>query len=603
MSKYPTDKILVFDIETDSLDTTSAHLRYFGAYSFIKNERFYLKGDEPGTLDKIADMIAHHDIIVGFNIKRFDIPVLNRYEIYFQRKIIVDLWEVLSEPKLDPKTHTRSGGKGRGQYMGLNLNSWTLANIVKELKLGEYKTEGFDHNLLKKHPSLWTVEEEKIIVEYLKQDITITKRLFEYTHNFFHPFTEYLSEVNVNRMTYVTASIASLAYKIICHEANLFEEYGEDEKDWEYEGGYVRYPTKEKHVGPIICFDFTSLYPSIFRLFNLFSPAEELDDEKDVFTGNDFFQVKGRYKKDKQGVVEGVIEKLFKQRMEYKKGGDKREYLIKIIINSLYGITPKPVFKSIYYRYSAEDCTSIGRQMIKYAAETFNQRGFEVLYGDTDSVYVALNDKSKEDAEKTARDIEAFLLSKAPFPTKDFGFKLDAEIKAMFFFPIDAEKKEYKKKNYVYVTSKDKVKILGLPIIKSNASRVATRILDKYLLPQIKEKLDIKFNRGYLQQLMYFELEQDLGLSAQTYKIRDIEYYKNESGLHAQIAKRYGPGTIELVTNARFGVGKDKKYCTIEEFRNNKLSVADVDLSVAWNNLDPFIKESQTGLSSFLTTE
>lgn len=597
MVNLPTQKVLVLDIETDSLDIATAHLRYFGAYSFATNERYYLKGDKEGVIEYIKEMIDKHDVIATFNGKRFDIPILNNYGVYFKGKPHVDLWEALSEAKLDPKTRTRTGGKGRGEFLGLKLNSWSLANIVKALQLGEYKIEGFDHSVLKKEPEEWTKEEEKTIVDYLSQDVTVTKRLFEYVNNFFFPFTEHLSEENTKRFCYITASIASLAYKIICYEAKLVEEYGDEEKDWEYEGGYVRYPTKESHVGKIVAFDFNSLYPSIFRTFNLFSPASEDYPEEKTFTGNDFFHIKGRYKKDEQGVVEQVIAKLYKLRLYYKRLGDRREYLIKIIINALYGITPKPIFKSIYYRYSAEDCTSIGRQMIRYAADHFTKQGFEILYGDTDSVYVALNDKTVDEALATAKEIEQFLLTKMPFPNMDFGFKLDAEIEGMFFFLID--KDTYKKKNYVYVTKEGEVKIIGLPIIKSNASPIATAILHKYLIPTIKERLSVKFNRGYLQQLIHYELEQDITLAAQTYKVRDADYYKIDSDLHCQISRKYGSGVHQLVPNGRFGVGLDKRYCTVREFVDNKLRIQDVDLTVTWNNLEPFIKEEQKSLGDF----
>jgi DNA polymerase elongation subunit (family B) len=597
MVNLPTNKVLVFDIETDSLDIATARLRYFGAYSFATNERYYLKGDKEGVIEYIKEMISNHDAIVTFNGKRFDVPILNNYGVYFTGKPHIDLWEVLSEAKLDLKTRTRTGGKGRGEFLGLKLNSWSLASIVKALQLGEYKMEGFDHSILKKESEEWTKEEEQLIVEYLVQDITITKRLFEYVNNFFFPFTEHLSEINIKKFAYITSSIAALAYKIICHEAKLVEEYGDEEKDWEYEGGYVRYPSKESHIGGIVAFDFNSLYPSIFRTFNLFSPAPEDYPEENVFTGNDFFTVKGRYKKDEQGVVEQVIAKLYKLRLQYKRLGDRREYLIKIIINALYGITAKPIFKSIFYRYSAEDCTSIGRQMIKYAADHFTKQGFEVLYGDTDSVYVGLGDKTTDDAIKTAKEIEQFLLMRMPFPNMDFGFKLDAEIKAMFFFPID--KKTYMKKNYVYVTKQGSVEIVGLPIIKSNASTLATTILNKYLIPIIKEKLMVKFNRGYFQQLIYYELEQDITLAAQVYKVRDVDYYKVDSDLHCQISRKYGSGTHSLIPNTRFGVGLDKHYCTIEEFVDKKLRIQDVDLTVTWSNLAPFIKDKQKNLGDF----
>lgn len=602
--KLPTDRVLIFDIETNSTEVEQAKLRYFGAYSYINGKRYYIKG--VNDLEFIQEIIDNHDVIVGFNQKKFDCPILENHGISFKYKTQIDLWEVLSDPKLNPKTRERTGGKGRGAFMGLKLNSWTLSNIVSVLKLGEYKQDNFDYSLLKKEPHEWTQKEHDIILKYLAQDITITKRLFEYTNNFYYAFTEHLSEKNTLRFTYLTASIASLAYKIICHEAKLPETYGEGEKH-DYGGGYVRYPIKENHVGDILCLDFNSLYPSIFRGFNLFSPAKPDTPEDEVFSGNDFFKVKGRYIKSKLGIIEKVVEDLYNLRKKYISEGDRREYLIKIIINSLYGITPKPVFDQIYNRYGAEDCTAIGRQMVQHVADVFNERGFEVLYGDTDSVYVALNNKTKEEALEVAKELDVFFKSKMPLPHDDFGLGLDAEIKAMFFVKSD---NKYKKKNYMYIKKvfdkktkeyiKDELVIMGLPIIKSNASKIATLILNKHLKEQIIEKSDCKFHKDYLKQLIYYELENDINLAVQTYKVKPFEEYDIDTSLYAQISKQYGAEKPhDLITNYKYGIGKQKKYCTIEEFHKNNCTVRDIDLTITLNNLEPFIKNTQTTLEAF----
>lgn len=599
-TKLVRNDVLVFDIETDSLSTDTANLVYFGAYSYITKKRYILRGHSQDVLNQIQNIFETHSVIVGFNHLQFDMPILNRYGIFCHSGTIhIDLWTTLSPPHLDLKTRTRSGGKGRGSYMGLNLNSWTLANIIKELNLGEYKIEGFDYSLLTKTER--TIEEENIIITYLDQDITITKRLFEFTNNFFHPFAEYLSEANVRRFCYITSSIAALAYKIICHEANLVEEYDDNETIIEYPGGYVRYPTKEKYVGIVACFDFKSLYPNIFRTFNLFSPIGE--DDKNVFGGNEFFQIRGRYKKDKQGIVEEAIGKLYKKREEYKNINDRREYLIKIILNSIYGASAKPVFKSIYSEHCAEDCTAIGRRMIQFAAEEFIRNDYEVLYGDTDSLYVALGSHSLEESQVLAKKIEEYLKGYMPFPNDDFGFRLDEIIKAIFFFPIiEHNSITYKKKNYIYVTNSGKVVIKGLPIIKSNSSKLSNSILTNYILTDISNKLTIKYHKEYLKQLIYYELSRDISMGAQVYKVRDANYYKIESALPAQISKKYGSGTIELIPNFKYGIGKGKKYCTPQEFREQNLKIEDIDLSMTWSCLDPFIKEEQTELNNFGVT-
>ncbi len=591
---FPNNKILVIDIEASSTNINKAVLRLVGAYSYLHDEYYYFQEKEE---EAVQELINEHDVIVGFNIKRYDLPVLANHNIYTPYKIIIDLWEVMADPRIDQKTHTRTGGKGRGQYMGLKLNSWSLANIAKHLELGEYKTEGFDYSLFTRKVNTWSSDEYKLAIEYLEQDIKVTKALFEKVNEFYYSFTEYLSDKNISRFTYISASIASLAYKIICHEANLEEIYDDSGERFEFEGGFVLEPRTTEYVGDILFFDFQSLYPSIMRGFNLFSPAKE---GQPYFQSNDLFELKGKYRSDVQGVIEKTLANLFRQRKVHKKNGDKREYLIKIIINSFYGILNNPAFAQVYSKTGGPDCTYVGRQMLKYTINTFEKKGFLVLYGDTDSCAVALNGKTKEEAIQTSNEITDYLKSKMPFPHEDFKLQLDAEVEAMFFFKEDGQ---IKKKNYIYIKKvKDgkKLVIKGLPIIKSNASKIASTVFRKHLEKQIMDKKDIKFYKGYLKQLITYELSNDISLAAQTYKIKDDGEYANETSLHSQIKAIYGPGVHDLIRNRKFGIGKskNKKYCNLEEFKKN-CSVADINLKVCWNNLSPFIKEEQQGLNQW----
>lgn len=584
---FPTKSILVYDIETDSTDPFSASLKFLGAYSYITNKRYYY--EYPRDYQEINELFANHDVVVGFNNKSYDDIIMGRHGVSVRGMINIDLYEIIAEAYLDTRTRERRGGKGRGLYMGLNLNSWSLANIVAALELGEYKQDDFDYSILKKHE--FTIDERKLILDYLEQDITITKRLFEYTHNFFAPLMEYLSEENQLRFNHMTSSVAALSYKIICHQAGLPETYADNTERTEYPGGFVFKPRKKNHVGTILCLDFNSLYPSIFRCFNLTVPANEFLLDRDVFKGNELFEVIGQYNAKEYGVIEQVLGNLYAQRKEFKAVGDRREYLIKIIINSFYGASANPVFEQIYNPTAAADCTAIGRQMVKFAAKYLEEHGIEFLYGDTDSCYVALNGKSIEDTMVIVDEIVSLFKSNMPFPNDDFGFGIDAVITGMWFVP--KKNGGFLKKNYVYIEQKKdgtkKLSLKGLPIIKSNASKVALAVFKKHLEAQILAKNELYFEKRYLEQLIFHELKNDISLAVQGFKVRPTDEYKSTTSLSYQISDCYGEGYIELIPNLVFGIGKAKKYCTLKEFEEKELSVEDIDLTVAWSNLEPFV--------------
>jgi hypothetical protein len=56
----------------------------------------------------------------------------------------------------------------------------------------------------------------------------------------------------------------------------------------------------------------------------------------------------------------------------------------------------------------------------------------------------------------------------------------------------------------------------------------------------------------------------------------------------------YGIGEIMLIKNKRFGVGEGMKYCSVEEAK--KLQLYDLDLSLFYQELEPFIEDNDTAI-------
>jgi hypothetical protein len=136
--------ILVYDVETDSLDLDKAKIKWFGAYSYLDNQYYEIpfKGNEKD----VKQLIARHKILVGFNNKEFDNPIIvNNFndETIFSYKVLLDFLEI-SAPK---------GGKEYGKFrknklaqMGIKLKNFSLKSIIEKLKLqaAEVKQEKMD---------------------------------------------------------------------------------------------------------------------------------------------------------------------------------------------------------------------------------------------------------------------------------------------------------------------------------------------------------------------------------------------------------------------------------------------------------------------------
>ena len=235
-----------------------------------------------------------------------------------------------------------------------------------------------------------------------------------------------------------------------------------------YAGGHVFTPALGRHTN-IHTFDYSSLYPSIIRTFNV-SPetfhgkwdSGLLEEEGDgPFTrvtegkslGGDIGTPTNVRYAGERGVIPSLIHELVvirnkmrKEEMpkldpssfEYK-NLDKKQYVYKVLANSMYGIIGAPFFR--YYHFDmAESITRTGHFLIKHASEWFNERGYPTIYGDTDSIFVQIADGT--DPQSLADELQKAQaeLLKEVFQVRESFMVMDYE-KSFKSFLITGKKK------------------------------------------------------------------------------------------------------------------------------------------------------------------
>lgn len=580
--------VLIYDIETDSLDTDIAKVKFFGAYSYIDDAYYLLQGTE---IEEIKTLIERHRVMVSFNGKAFDNLILinNGYELENKFKVFIDLYEISAQKGTGNYGHYN---KNKLIQMGIDIKSFTLKNIINVLKLDEESKGDIDYKIFQKYE--WTKEELQEIKKYLKQDIILTKKLFEWYEEQFKPLKSMLSTQSQRNYKHIVSSLSSLAYEIICNKADLEIAWGEKQEGMKksFEGAHHINPRKEKIRGNIVNIDFTSAYPHALMMGNLYSKAEKGWNGDGYFTSNFGKEpLKGTYNDKEQGKIECALKEILLERLKAKKAGDKvKSNGYKIVINSLYGLTGNPIFKSIYNPISASDCTSMIRTCLKKLAKTLEEYDFEVLYGFTDNVIVKIPKESNKDellyvVYKFIEEVK----SHVPFPMVTFNLELETEMKFIWFVA---------KNCYLYVNSKDEVKYKST-LLNTNTPKVIMDVFDTYMKPKIVQQLDINFTREELEKQVRMRLKENVLLCAEEHKVIDCEEYKSKTSLQYQISERYGEGTHNLIPNiAKVGIGKQKgtkknkpiRYCSIEEFKENQLTIDDISLKKLMDNLKPFLK-------------
>ena len=154
-------------------------------------------------------------------------------------------------------------------------------------------------------------------------------------------------------------------------------------------GGFVM-DSKPGLYRNVLVLDFKSLYPSIIRSFKI-DPLGLIQglQEDDAVNG-----YKGAQFSRKQSILPDIIGDLWAARDVAK--ANKNTPLstsIKIVMNSCYGVLGSSVCR-FYDQRLASSITLRGHAILNQTKDLIQQQGMQVIYGDTDSVFVWLGDES-----------------------------------------------------------------------------------------------------------------------------------------------------------------------------------------------------------------
>ncbi|HEY6922959.1 MAG TPA: DNA polymerase domain-containing protein, partial [Steroidobacteraceae bacterium] len=170
------------------------------------------------------------------------------------------------------------------------------------------------------------------------------------------------------------------------------------------QGGHVLEPRAGLHTN-VWVFDFKSLYPSIIRTFNI----DPLSYVAVPGPDEDLIQVPGGAFQRSPAILPRMLDELFPRREAAKKAHDDvASGAIKILMNSFYGVLGTSACR-FYNPALANSITGTGREMLLWSKRWFETAGFDVLYGDTDSLFVHSHSDDPEAATAQAGKLVAAL--------------------------------------------------------------------------------------------------------------------------------------------------------------------------------------------------
>jgi len=259
-------------------------------------------------------------------------------------------------------------------------------------------------------------------------------------------------------------------------------------------GAFVKMPTPGIYEN-IAVFDFRGLYPSIICSHNIdpFTLNCECCREGGHLSPNGH-----RFCAKRIGLIPKVLAEIIQKRAEAKermkalprsseeyRALDARQQALKIYANSFYGMF-RYARARWYSRECGESVTAWGRHYIKETEAKAVKAGFDVLYMDTDSLFLLLGKKGREDALAFMREINASLPG-----------NMELELEGFYTRGVFVTRKGVKgergaKKKYALLGEDGRIKIRGFELVRRDWARIAKstqeRVLEAILREGSKEK-------------------------------------------------------------------------------------------------------------------
>ena len=427
--------------------------------------------------------------------------------------------------------------------LGDSLQSETLTLDMVSKELLGFGKEPLDWKEIEK---LWKEKRNlKAVAEYCLKDSELTSKLAERLLPQVFELSRLVGQTpfDTSRMSYsqlVEWLLMRHAYKR--HEIILNRpDYDEIKKRREalpYTGGYVLMPEPGMHES-IALFDFASLYPSTIITHNI-SP-ETLDRNGEGREKNAVPESEHYFSLDKKGFIPGVIRDLVEKRSGIKKEMSSvdsassryrdlynRQYALKIIANASYGYYAYAGSRW-YSRICAMSIAAFGRYYIQNVISFAKERGLDVIYGDTDSLFIAGCSDAK--AKKFMDAVNSMLPGV-------MELDLDGIYESGIFVP--AKTGATAKKRYALLGRDGKVTIRGLEKVRRDWCKIAKDTQESVLLAILKEK-DEKKAVGIVRETINRINRGDIDvkdLVIYTQITRPLDKYE-QVGPHVAAAKKY----------------------------------------------------------------
>lgn len=316
--------------------------------------------------------------------------------------------------------------------LGLGKKVADVENRVQEI------TDNFNHN-------------KSALAAYNLEDCRLVWLIFEKTQLLdFAKLRAQLTGLSIDRVGGSVAAFTNLYLPKLHRSGYIAPNMGDGESGLVSPGGYVM-DSKPGLYKNVLVLDFKSLYPSIIRTFKIdpmglieglktVSEQKLVHDKSEKLSEDCFDHVisgfDGAYFSRTAHFLPDIIESLWLERDKAKlQKNAALSQAIKIIMSSFYGVLGSTGCRFFDPRLSGS-ITKRSHEILKKTSVWIEKLGYQVIYGDTDSIFVSIGaDKTKTQAKQLGAELRSYINDKWQNRLKrDFNIEsqLDIEFETHF---------------------------------------------------------------------------------------------------------------------------------------------------------------------------
>ncbi|PIN75567.1 hypothetical protein COV17_03760 [Candidatus Woesearchaeota archaeon CG10_big_fil_rev_8_21_14_0_10_36_11] len=574
------------------------------------------------------------DIITGYFSDGFDFPYIKTRAD--KHDVLFDIGLDYSQLDIQKKSGFRSSEARITGILHLDMLKFIRNIFGKNLHTDTYSLDAVSRELLDtpKHDvdinnlaHVWDHDNEKLedFCKYNLHDAHLayqlcTKLLFdilEFTTIIGLPSHDVI-RMKFSRLVENYILKRAIEYNVIAPNKPVDSEMKERMEE-SIQGAFVYEPTPGIYKN-IVVFDFRSLYPTIITAHNIGPESFQCACcQSNVVPGREQYWFCAKERK----FIPTVLEQLVLRRVDLKRliknartnnedtrMLESRSYALKTLANSFYGYLG--FFGARWYCLEcAASTTAYARHYIQDTIQKAEAKGFRVIYADTDSCFLVLDDNQLDRAMEFMNEINF-----------DLPGHMELEYEGFFprgiFVAVKGSDKGAKKK-YALMHDNGVIKITGFETVRRNWSLLAKDVQEDVLRFVLQDKVDdaIQYVKDVIVELKEGNIPVKK-LILKTQITRELSQYTS-FGPHVIIAKKLQdrgetivPGTVvEYIIvrgtglvreRARIPTDVKKGEYDVQYYLHNQLlpAVSSIFAVLGYAEDDLLGKGKQTGLGSFL---